>query len=95
MACNCCNDSSKGTDSDTICYCNSITRQEIESTIKETGFKTISEIKYHLRDELVSNCAELNPSGKCCHQSFNTVIQQVLANLEKPYSSWDESTVLG
>ena len=81
MTCNCGNKSSKGNESDTICYCNSITKQEIESAIKETGYRTVAEIKKHLRDELVSNCAELNPSGKCCHLSFNKIIQQAVENI--------------
>jgi len=66
---------------ETICYCNNITRKEITQTIKETGLKTIPDIKKHLREKIVSNCAELNPTGKCCHESFNSVIQKVLENL--------------
>jgi len=68
-------------ETETICYCNQITRQEIEQTIKETGLTTIPEIKKHLRDEVISNCAELNPTGKCCHIHFQAVINQVLEKL--------------
>jgi NAD(P)H-nitrite reductase large subunit len=81
MSCNYCKESSKTSpENETICYCNNIRRLEIEKTIRETGLKTISEIKKHLRDKIISNCAELNPTGRCCHQSFNTIIQQVLEN---------------
>jgi len=61
-----------------ICYCNNITEQEIRAAVKETGFQTINEIKNHLREKLVSNCAELNPTGECCHRTFNYVIQEAL-----------------
>ncbi|TFH15191.1 (2Fe-2S)-binding protein [Candidatus Bathyarchaeota archaeon] len=64
-----------------ICFCNNITRQEIEKIIKDTGLKTIIEIKNHLRDEIISNCAELNLTGNCCHQSFNAIIKQSLESL--------------
>lgn len=60
----------------TICYCNKITAHEIVKTVKETGLTSIPGIKAHLRGEVISNCAELNPSGKCCHKSFDEVIQQ-------------------
>ena len=64
----------------TICYCNKITDHEIIKTVKETGLTSISEVKGHLRDEIVSNCAELNPTGICCHQSFDAVIKQAVGN---------------
>jgi bacterioferritin-associated ferredoxin len=72
--------SKTATNNEPICYCNKITKKQITQTIKETGLRTIYEIKNHLRDEIISNCAELNPTGNCCHQSFNEVIQQVLEN---------------
>ncbi len=64
----------------TICYCNQITAGEIVKTVKETGLTSISGIKGHLRDEIISNCTELNPTGKCCHNSFDAVIKQALVN---------------
>ena len=62
----------------TICYCNKITDHEIVQTVKETGLTSISEVKGHLRDKIVSNCAELNPTGICCHQSFDAVIKHAV-----------------
>ena len=61
-----------------ICYCNQITVEEITETVRETGFETVGEIKSHLRETLVSNCSELNPLGRCCHQDFDHVINEVL-----------------
>ncbi|MFA9437990.1 MAG: (2Fe-2S)-binding protein [Candidatus Bathyarchaeota archaeon] len=61
-----------------ICYCNQITSDEITKTVKETGYRTVGEVKNHLRETLVSNCSELNPSGQCCHLDFNRVVNEVL-----------------
>ncbi|MHA2391249.1 MAG: (2Fe-2S)-binding protein [Promethearchaeota archaeon] len=82
MAYNCCKETLPKTitKDKTICYCNEITKKEIIQTIKKTGLKTIPEIKNYLRDEIISNCEELNPTGKCCHESFNAVIQKVIEN---------------
>ena len=56
-----------------ICYCNQITSDEIAKTVKETGYRTVGEMR-----ALGSNCAEVNPSGQCCNQDFNLVINEVL-----------------
>ena len=52
--------------------------REIIKTVKETGLTSIADIKGYLRDEIVSNCAELNPTGMCCHRSFDAVIQYAM-----------------
>jgi bacterioferritin-associated ferredoxin len=62
-----------------ICYCNRITDQEITKTVKETGLTTVDEIKRRLRENLISNCAELNPNGQCCHKDFEKVIRKALS----------------
>lgn len=83
MSKGCCGDnppSSTLGETGTICYCNEITAKEIVKTVKETGLTSISGIKGHLRNEIISNCAELNPSGQCCHNSFDAVIKQTLVN---------------
>ena len=78
MSCGCCGDdkaSHSPGEPRTICYCNKITDHEIIKTVKETGLTSIADVKGFLRDEIVSNCAELNPTGMCCYQSFDAVIQ--------------------
>ena len=73
MSCGCCGDDKPLFNPDepkTICYCNKITDHEIIKTVKETGLTSIADVKGYLRGEVVSNCAELNPMGMCCHQSF-------------------------
>lgn len=64
-----------------ICYCNRITDQEITSAVLETGFRTVDEVKKHLRLNLISNCAKLNPKGVCCHRDFEKVIEKALKKL--------------
>jgi bacterioferritin-associated ferredoxin len=61
-----------------ICYCNKITDQEIIKTVQEEKLTTINEVKKHLRKNLISNCAELNPTGECCHKTFNETIRKAL-----------------
>jgi bacterioferritin-associated ferredoxin len=77
--CDCCSSNQryeKSTKPVTICYCNQITDRKIIKTVHEKGLKTIDEIKHHLRSKVISNCANLNPTGKCCHQQFQAVIDE-------------------
>lgn len=73
MSCSCGGSETSG---EMVCYCNQITRTEIEETIKKNGTMTIREVKTHLRDQITSNCAGLNPTGKCCHVTFQAVIDE-------------------
>lgn len=77
ISCSCCDESE--TSGEIVCYCNQITRTEIEETINEKDHITISEVKNILRDTITSNYAELNPTGKCCHASFQAVIDEALS----------------
>jgi bacterioferritin-associated ferredoxin len=61
-----------------VCYCNRITDLEIIKTVQEEGLTTVDEVKKHLRENLISNCAELNPTGECCHRAFDKVIRRAL-----------------
>ena len=81
MSCGCCGNDKplfNAGEPKTICYCNKITDHEIIKTVKETGLTSIADVKGYLRGEVVSNCAELNPMGMCCHQSFDAVIQYAM-----------------
>jgi len=65
-------------ESDYICYCNKITKQEIIDTVKSTGFKKINEIKKYLRDEIISDCVNKHPLKRCCSPEFKKIIDEVL-----------------
>ena len=81
MLCGCCEDDKplfNPGEPKTICYCNKITDREIITRVKETGLTSIADVKGFLRDEIVSDCAELNPTGMCCHQFFDVVIQYAM-----------------
>jgi bacterioferritin-associated ferredoxin len=79
MSCSCCG-GSKDHDGEIICHCNQITRDEIVEIIREAGPLSIPEVKKYLRDTITSNCAELNPTGKCCHTTFQAVIDEALTS---------------
>jgi NAD(P)H-nitrite reductase large subunit len=48
-----------------ICYCKGISKSIIEEAINR-GAKTLEEIQDQTRACTGNQCAEKNPSGKCC-----------------------------
>lgn len=78
MACPCCGGTLEDNEDEIICHCNQITRDEIVETIKEMGSISIIEVKTYIRDTVISNCSELNPTGKCCHSLFLKVINEAI-----------------
>ncbi|MCF6357785.1 MAG: (2Fe-2S)-binding protein [Draconibacterium sp.] len=53
-----------------ICYCKNITEVEIKDAISK-GATTLKDIQKQTRACTGNQCAELNPSGKCCSADIN------------------------
>lgn len=66
-----------------ICYCNQVSRNEIEKTIK-TGAKTLSDIQKSTGACTGNQCKELNPSGKCCSGDINRLLKNSDLEFIKP-----------
>jgi len=58
-------------------YVRTLTKKSLK-TIQEERLTIINQVKKHLRKNLISNCAELNPTGECCHRAFNEIIRKAL-----------------
>ncbi|HUU78826.1 MAG TPA: (2Fe-2S)-binding protein [candidate division Zixibacteria bacterium] len=60
------------------CYCNKITKKEVINLVKTTGLTDMNEIIIHLRGKVKTSCVAKNPSGQCCNDFFNKIIEQGL-----------------
>jgi hypothetical protein len=60
------------------CYCRKITQEEVTKTVLETALTEAGDIMFHLRGKVKSNCKVNNPTGHCCHQVFNEMIEKAL-----------------
>jgi len=65
------------TDADPVmaCYCNKITQPMVAEAVKEHGLTDMETIILHYRDKMESMCAVKNPSGRCCSEEFDKMIQ--------------------
>ena len=57
-----------------ICYCDHVTQGEIIAAL-EQGAKTLSDIKRMTGACTSCQCAEKNPSGKCCSRDIACVMK--------------------
>ena len=62
------------------CYCNKISKDEVISTVKETGLDEMNAIIKHLRGKIKCVCSVKNPTGTCCDDFFNELISLALKN---------------
>lgn len=59
--------------SEIICYCKNISKSDIEEAIAR-GAKNLKDIQ-EMTDACTGNrCKELNPSGKCCSDEINKIL---------------------
>ena len=59
-----------------ICYCNNIDREQIKAAVQQQGLKTWEEITGHYRKKPIEKCESLNPTGLCCRDKFDEVVQK-------------------
>ena len=62
--------------SQVICYCQNVTKAEIESAI-QNGARTIKDIQRMTSACIGNHCKELNPSGECCSVEINAMLKTV------------------
>lgn len=60
-----------------ICYCSNLSRARILEAVRE-GYTTIADIRAHTGATRTGECAGKNPTGKCCHQTFQALIDAAL-----------------
>ena len=63
------------------CYCNEITKNMVFDAVKTNGLNDMQDIIEHYRGKMKSMCAVKNPMGKCCSESFNTMIKEAQKNI--------------
>ena len=68
-------------DNAVICYCSDLTRGEIKNAVKNDCC-TIADIRKYTNKNITGQCAQKNPSGKCCGNVFLNEIKKAM--LVKP-----------
>lgn len=63
-----------------ICYCSDLKRGEIRNAVKN-GCRTIADVRKYTGKNTTGQCAEKNPSGKCCHDVFKEEINRAVEAL--------------
>lgn len=63
-----------------ICYCSELTRGEIQAAVKN-GCRTIADVRKYTSKNITGQCAEKNPSGKCCGSEFLSEIKKAVSAL--------------
>ena len=71
-------------DDTVICYCSDLTRGEIKNAVKN-DCRSIAEVRKYTNKNITGQCAQKNPSGKCCGNVFLNEIKK--AELVKPCCS--------
>ena len=61
-----------------ICYCSELTRGEIKNAVKN-GHQTIADVRKYTGKNITGQCAEKNPSGKCCGNEFLREIKKAIS----------------
>ena len=56
-----------------ICYCKNVSEKTILEAISK-GAKTLKDIQKITGACTGNNCAELNPTGKCCSEEINKML---------------------
>lgn len=64
------------------CYCNKITRDEVVQMVKTYGLTDMNKIIIRLRGKVKNTCVAKNPTGQCCNDFFNEIIQEALTDSE-------------
>ena len=58
-----------------VCYCDHVTKGQIIAAM-EQGAKTLADIKKMTGACTSCNCAQMNPSGKCCSRDIAAVMKE-------------------
>lgn len=56
-----------------VCYCSNVTKASIVDAIAK-GATTIKQLAEQTQAGVGGECAAKNPSGKCCHQDIQSIL---------------------
>lgn len=62
------------------CYCNKVTRADVERAVREQGARSVKEV-CDITDAMKhSHCKENNPLGVCCHGIIQQIIDETFGS---------------
>lgn len=67
-----------------ICYCSNLTRQQIIEAVK-VGNTTIEAVRKATGANTTGKCLTENPTGRCCHQVFQALIDRACQRSGNPF----------
>ncbi len=71
----------EGTQRAIICYCNNIDRDQIETVVTQHHITDWDEAMGFYRNKVQEKCEILNPTGLCCRNLFEEVVEEIKSNL--------------
>ena len=60
-----------------ICYCNNIDKEQIREAIEKYDLESWEDITSHYRKKVIEKCEVLNPTGYCCQDTFDKVVNEL------------------
>lgn len=66
-----------GTEIEIICYCNNVDRQQVEEVVNQHDITGWDEAMAHYRNKVQEKCEILNPTGLCCRNLFDEVVNEI------------------
>ena len=67
----------EGTEREIICYCNNVDKEQIKDTVCNHHITDWDETMAHYRNKVQEKCELLNPTGLCCRNLFDTVVEEI------------------
>jgi len=68
-----------GTEKEIICYCNNVDKEQIEQTVNDLNMTDWDETMAHYSNKVQEKCEILNPTGLCCRELFDEVVEEIHA----------------
>lgn len=63
---------------ETVCYCKNVSKMQVLSAITVEGAKSLEDIKRITGACTGKDCATMNPSGKCCSEDIQEILDLYL-----------------
>ena len=65
----------QGSTKEIICYCNNVDKQQIKEAFQSQKLEVWEDVMSHYRTKVLEKCEVLNPTGLCCRELFEDVVQ--------------------
>ncbi len=73
-----------GSQKEIICYCNNVDKEQIKETVYNHNITDWDETMAHYSNKVQEKCEILNPTGLCCRDLFDEVVEDIRVKIHPP-----------